>query len=333
MTRINAHGYLSFIIAGLTLCSAVNAQTAAPPPPNPQGLYSREAAERANLEKLAEFMDQRSVEKRTDLVAPKIAKTRVAKALEALKAHCEVTDAVHLSEVFGTRWGGNVSAGLYEAACKNGSGYLVTIRSTHETSAIPCFALEGQANESSIAHCSLPGNAKPNEHAQSMLESLGIKCMVDSSKWLGESQKASSDYIETHCATGEGYVLNIPLLGSGGAAGVKTCKESAATGIPCSLLPSEPSVVDARPDIAWFKEQLKKAGVACEVLQARIVGREKIRRRYVTEFECKDLPEGVVAFVPPEGGDPAGFESMTCSAAASKHITCQFPQGQASATK
>lgn len=298
--------------------------------PEKQQIYTRDTIATEDLRKLADFMDNESIIERKDLVSSRIANERVGRALALLKVDCKIINAAHVAEVTGKEWGWkNASVGLYEAACESGAGYLVTLRDTHEASATLCFAAESQIKEPAKAsraeRCLLPENAVPNMRAQKMLGTFGINCAVDASQWLGESATLHLDYIESRCKDGQGYVIHVPVPGSPGTAGAMSCEQSATVGIPCTWAQHTQSASDdARPDLNWFKEQLKRAGVSCDVLQARIVGREKIRRRYVVEFQCRDNPNGLVAFVPPDSTNAKDFESMDCIAAAVRGVRCEY---------
>ena len=329
------------LAASVVVISFAFAQSPAGGPPQPAGLekqqvYTRDTIAPEDLRKLADFMDKESIIERKDLVSTYVARGRVSKVFALLKIDCKIVNVAHVAEATGKQWGWtNVAVGLYEAACENGMGYLVTLRDTHEASATSCFAAESQINESSKAtraeHCLLPENVDPNTRAQKMLSTLGVSCTVDASQWLGQSTTLHLDYIESRCKEGQGYVIHVPIPGSRGAAGTISCEQSAQAGIPCKLTQriqsastNSTAASDSRPTLQWFKDALAKNNVSCDTKQARLVGREKIKKRHIVEFQCDQKPQGLVVYVPADGDATNLFESIDCAAAATRGISCQF---------
>jgi hypothetical protein len=317
------------------------------PPANPgapnmpaEAMLTRDTLSRDQMKQLAEFMDNNELRRRKDLVAPRIAASRMTRALQALKVDCDVSAAAQIAEFIGKHWGRNASAGIYEAACRTGAAYRVTLRDTGEATAISCFAIDaspptdaGGFGEGIEGRCSVSVVATANQRSERLLSALGTSCQVTDSRWLGEQAATHLEYVEAKCADGAGYVLRLPTPGSTGSAAIDTCAQSREKGIGC-VLTATPSVSEpaGRPDLAWFKSRLSAANVKCDVAQARIVGREKIRRRYVVEFQCRDAEAGVVAFVPPPDADADTLESMDCEAAVARGVTCEFSKSPAAST-
>jgi hypothetical protein len=68
---------------------------------------------------------------------------------------------------------------------------------------------------------------------------------------------------------------------------------------------------------------VEKHGVKCTASQTRLIGRESVRKRYVVEFACPEMPNGLVAFIPLEGNTNP-FETVDCGQAVERHLLCQF---------
>ena len=212
------------------------------------------------------------------------------------------------------------------------------LRDTGEASAISCFAIDaspaldvGEIGEGIEGKCSESVVAGANQRSERLLSALGTRCQVTDTRWLGEQAATHLEYVEAKCADGAGYVMRLPTPGGSGSVGLDSCAVSREKGIACVLSAApagEGQTSTARVDLAWFKSQLSAAKVQCDVAQARIVGREKIRRRYVVEFECRDVPSGVVAFVPPPDAAADTFESMDCTAALVRGVTCEYSKSQ-----
>jgi hypothetical protein len=303
-----------------------------------EAMLTRDTLSRDQMKQLAEFMDNNELRQRKDLVAPRIAMDRMTKALKALKVDCDLTAAAQIVEFTGKRWGRNASVGVYEAACSSGTAYRVIFRDDGEASATSCFALDasspaaGSQLEAAIdGKCSESVVANANQRAEKLLLALGARCQVTDTRWLGEQSATHLEYVETKCADGGDYVMRLPTPGHSGNAGFESCAEAREKGIVCTLSGAPAGVGGGssdRPDLAWFKSRLVGANVPCDVVQARIVGREKVRRRYVVEFECRDVAEGLVAFVSPPEADPADFESIDCLAATGRGVTCEYSRSQ-----
>lgn len=270
----------------------------------------------ADLKRLAEKMDQWN---RVDGagVPPRVAKVRTAAMLKVLNVPCEVSEAAYRGTASDA-----ADRHIYEAACKDGMGYLLLLQDT-SLRGINCLSAE---HEEPPAKCALPVNADSKVMAGSVLTRNNIACKVRDVKWLGVSA-ANLEHIEVACESGGGHVLRSPQPGSNGKQDVVGCDEAAKQGIACRLSPQPSSAsasTDSRPSLDWFKQALSRNGVSCKTKRARIVGRESTKRRYLVEFECSDRPEGLVAMVPPAGDTVNPFESMTCASAAERGIRCEL---------
>jgi hypothetical protein len=279
---------------------------------------SRDTLSQADLKRLNEKIDQWNRVEGKLGVPPRVAKVRTAAMLEVLQVTCGVSNAAY-------RGTGPEDAqqNIYEAACKDGMGYLLLLQDS-SLKGISCLSAD---REQSPVKCALPENSDSKVAAAAVLAGNKISCKVRDLKSLGTSA-ANLDHIEVACEDGGAYVIRSPHPGAGGKLEVLGCQDAIKQGVACELSPTAsaapPPAADSRPTLAWFKEELSRRGVSCQTKRARIVGRESIKRRYVVEFECSDRSEGLVAYVPPAGDTVNPFESMTCASAAERGIRCEF---------
>jgi hypothetical protein len=281
-------------------------------------LRSRNDMSQSEVKRLAEMIDQWNRVEGKSGVSPRLAKSRVKGMLAVLKVSCEVSDAVYRG-----KGPGEAAPHIYEAACNEGMGYLLTLLGTSLTGASCLVA----GHDGSQVKCALPANSDSKAIASAVLRDKSIRCSVRELKWLG-ADVATLDHVEASCEEGNGYVVRVPRPGDGRSLDVIPCQDAGKLGVRCELTPTPvaplSSDAGARPTLAWFKDALVRNGVSCETKRARIVGREAIKRRYLVEFECSDQPQGLVVFVPPAGDTVNSLESMNCLAAASRGINCQF---------
>ena len=330
-------------------------------PTNPGG-QTGGGMSQSDIQGLADFVDSTKRLEHKNIVSKAMAAKRATTMLDALHITCHLTDAEHIGSGKSVVGGQPVDVGLYEVACANGMGYLLTLVGRSSASGISCFAASAaqqvaSANNpgDSASHgetaaagaervdstCHLPANQDLNTMATTVVRNAGTACDARGEKWLGQSGSPTLDYTEVACNDGQGFVLRTPAPGSIGVIDVLSCADAATHGAQCHMSAPAPAVVadtapaaaggspppdGPRPNLQWFKDALGKNGVSCDVKKARIVGRESIKRRYVVEYQCTQQPQGLVAYVPSPGDTTNSFESMDCAAAAQRKVTCQFIQ-------
>jgi hypothetical protein len=298
----------------------------------------------ADVSGLADFVDSTRRLERKALSPKSTAIKRSKVMLEALHIACELTDAEQVGSGKTVVSNQAVDIGLYEAACSNGMGYLLTLVGKASASGISCFAASAtQPGDTSDpakvdTKCHLPADQDINVVATTVMRNAGTACDAHGVKWLGQGGSPVLDYTEVACGEGKGFVLRTPAPGSIGATiDVLSCSDAAIHGANCQM--SAPAVAAApapaatggvplaegpRPDLQWFKDALSKHAVSCDVKKARVVGRESIKRRYIVEYQCPQQPQGLVAYVPSPGDTAGVFESIDCAAAGERKIACQF---------
>jgi hypothetical protein len=279
---------------------------------------TRDTLSQSDLKRLAEQMDQWTRTERNGTVIPRVAKARTAAMLKVLTVPCEVSEAAYRGTA-----SDRADQHVYEAACKDGMGYLLLLQGS-SLRGVSCLAA---GNEEPPAKCLLPVNSDSKVMAGSVLARNDIACNVREVQWLGVNA-ANLEHVQVACESGGGHVLRSPQPGSTGKTDVIGCDEAVKMGVVCKLSAQAPPVAaanaDSRPSLEWFKGALSRNGVSCDTKRARIVGRESIKRRYLVEFECSDRPDGLVAFVPSADDLVNKFESMNCALAAGRGIRCEL---------
>jgi hypothetical protein len=343
--------YACALLAALLIMGgggAAFAQRAPPvigPPTTTADRQTLGSMSQSDVQGLADFVNSAKRLEPKNLVSKSLAKKRSGTMLNALHINCQLTDAEQVGSGKTTADSKQVDIGLYEAACANGMGYLLTLVGRDGATGISCLAASAtQPGETSDpakvdTKCHLPADQDINAMATTVMRGAGVACDAHGAKWLGQSGSPALDYTEIACNGGEGFVLRTPAPGSVAAIDVLSCADAATHGAQCQM--SAPAVAVAaasaptaagggplpegpRPDLQWFKDALSKKGVSCDVKKARVVGRESIKRRYIVEYQCPQQPQGLVAYVPSPGDTASLFESMDCAAASVRKIACQF---------
>ena len=258
-------------------------------------------------------------------------------AAKALQLSCDVKDAGFIGQAHATVNGRSVNAKTYEIACGNGMGYFVVWQDPELPVAYSCLQAEGQRAAAAAKGqqydgvCELPANRDLNAMATRLLASGGATCGVTKLAWFGKDEKGGAEFTEVVCSDGKGYVLATSLPGFIWKAQAQTCSEAAARGMACQMTtvavatagPATAAADDDHPTAEALKAALAQHGVACTVADLRLIGREKMRRRHVVEFQCPEQPKGLVAFIP-LGANVAKFETLDCVASTKAGIACKL---------
>jgi hypothetical protein len=249
-----------------------------------------------------------------------------AKLIEALSLPCELAAA--------ERVGGDKDVKIYEVACRSGVGYFLRSQPRKQAQAISCFAVEAaraadvaQGAKPSGFSCRLSGATDTKGMAAAVLKGASTACDVSDYRWMGVSSTSGKEYSEVSCANGHGYVLEIPTTGTLAPVAVVDCQDAIKTGLKCNL-----TAVTVPVTLQTFRDALKDHAVDCAPAQMRYVGRESLGQRYVVELQCPQQPKGLVAFIPLQG-NPKPFETLDCSAAATRSVQCTLTASQATPPK
>ena len=241
----------------------------------------------SDIQGLADFVDSTKRLEHKNIVSKAMAAKRATTMLDALHITCHLTDAEHMGSGKSVVAGQPVDVGLYEVACANGMGYLLTLVGRSNASGISCFGASAAqqvvsadnpgatANPSETATsaervdstCHLPANQDLNTMATTVVRNAGTACDAHGVKWLGQSGSPTLDYTEVACNDGQGFVLRTPAPGSIGVIDVLSCADAATHGAQCHMSAPAPAVAadtapaaaggspppdGPRPNLHWF---------------------------------------------------------------------------------
>jgi len=214
--------------------------------------------------------------------------------------------------VTGQKWRGLTKdrRDLFEVTCKGVSpGYVLSVpRGGEAGAADTCLKYQGELA------CTLTTPQQQLAWMSGLAAGSDRACRVTKARFVGAADQ--TQFYEMGCASGPGFMVETDRIGAYHRA--IPCDSAGGIGGGCTL--TDRSVL-AASTTATLAERLKAAGVACEVAQARLVGREPTGHRDVVEYACADRPAGlVVAFA----SDSAKTEQLDCISAAQFAVTCQF---------
>jgi hypothetical protein len=280
------------------------------------------------LQKLGDYIDRTSMT--TDAKSAKAkaaAREATVKLAGELRLGCEVTDAEQVGRGKAKADGKTVDVNAYEVACGDGTGYFIVSQGSEMPTAMSCFAADAAhavdvaAGTKSDMYCQLPANKDLKVMAASLMQIAGTNCAVRDLRWFGQSAQTRTEYQEVVCGDGKGFLLRTALAGTNSPTSVMSCTDAAKQGIKCKLTDGGP--VSTPITMEALIAAVEKHGVKCTASQTRLIGRENVRKRYVVEFACPEVPNGLVAFIPLEGNSNP-FETIDCAKAVERHLLCEF---------
>jgi hypothetical protein len=268
----------------------------------------------------------RGADDRNSAQAKALATAESSKIVTAIGLPCEVTDAEWVGRGHVSDRGKTIDLKVYEVACKGGTGFLLE-SGGQSPLATSCFAAEAThaadivEGRKSDLYCQLPANKDIKAMAGNLLATTSTSCGVKDVRWFGLSTSRETEYAEVACSDGHGYLLRLPRTAAAAQVSALGCRDAATQGLKCHLTDGGP--VSTPVTLATFRDALKQNGVSCEPDHMRVVGRERVDKRYVVEVQCPQQPAGLVAFIPLEGSTNK-FEAIDCLAAVDRGVTCQF---------
>ncbi len=178
---------------------------------------------------------------------------------------CTMTDSRFVAEGTGSD---KIKAKYYEAACKEGMGYVVVAKEKVPTpEAFDCFSMgqPGPDGKPGSLVCKLPANAKPILGLQASFATTGASCEVSNARLIGSSAK--NTFVEIACQGGVGYIFGMARQTGGAAPVVVSCIDpSAKDNLKCTL-------TDPAQQLATVTAKLMTAsGKQCNVKDRRYVG-------------------------------------------------------------
>lgn len=245
--------------------------------------------------------------------------------VKAMPLACTVERAVLAAEGPENLDGKTIATRTYEAACSNGMGYFLISREGAAPTGFSCLAADATRKADLAAGrqpgivCGLPETGNAKQLAANVINRAGTACTVRDIRYVGLNAAAHIEFDEVACSDNTGYVMTAALPGSTAAVRVMSCRDSALKGLACKLSDNGGVLTS----VENFKQALQTRHIACTAGEhdVHVVGQENTQKRYVVEFRCTERPQGLVAFIPPEGST-APFEAVDCSAAVKRGVTC-----------
>ncbi|MDB5458425.1 MAG: hypothetical protein JWO72_166 [Caulobacteraceae bacterium] len=206
---------------------------------------------------------------------------------------------------------------LFEAACSNGSGYVLTTPlpgSTKPLSAVDCIKASGMGVE-----CTLTSKEQLEQGIIKVAAGANKPaCMPNKARWVVTDPATNNDYYEVGCADGtSGFMFQTD--GKGAFKTVIECVRASRIAGGCTF-----SQADAgqTAEAATYNKLAKQVGYNCDVAKYQSYGAESGGQREIVELACKDHPEGAFAIVPTGGGQTG--EYFNCVRAIGRGLTCHL---------
>lgn len=240
---------------GILIAGAASASTDATPGPDAAGPSARSAEQDRYP---ARTQDRRRDSGPGSRTAVQIEQA-TREALAGAGLTCELTGSAEIGEIEG----GNF---LYEAACAQGAGYLVTSGEAPEV--FDCLQL-GSALErhppaegETATQCTLPANKDRAAMIAPLARAANISCRVDNGLHLGVTNGGGNRY-EVGCAGSDGFWIDVDATG---AASKISCLTVTADDGECRYTTSEEQTATIRERFAGANAP------ACTVEQGRGAG-------------------------------------------------------------
>lgn len=180
-------------------------------------------------------------------------------ALTAAGVTCQLVTSTEVGEIAGGKY-------LYEAACEQGSGYLVT--SGEPPAVYDCLQLASSLELNPLAEgetateCTLPANKNRAALIAPLAHAANISCRVDNGLHLGLSSDGKNRY-EVGCDGSDGYWIDVD---SAGTASKISCLTVTASNAECRYTTPEEQT-------ATLRERFSGPNApACTVEQGRGAG-------------------------------------------------------------
>ncbi len=195
---------------------------------------------------------------------------------------CTVTQAVYEGEssllnAHGAYLG---RARLYEVACAEGLGYFLNLRGNEPPFAVDCII----AGETGKSACMLALNHHPAGGLDPALKAAGVPCRAERARYLGQNDGTRIRRYEVRCASGAGYILDLPLADGRGPP---------PQAISCFATEEECKLSTHLGNVAALAYAVGKAfGDSCQIGDARYVGYVAARDHDMFEVSCQAGHEG-----------------------------------------
>lgn len=204
----------------------------------------RSRMDRERMERELTPGERRTRDRRGRELTPAQVTEQAQAAATAAGLTCQVSE----SALLGTT---NDNDNLYEVACAQGPGYILTTATPPQT--FECLVLSAQADRlraeggevPANSVCNLPGNQNVAESIAAFAHEAGITCQVDAGRAVGATPAGNLVY-EVGCAGSDGYHIEKTAQGWN-----KTdCLQIMATNLTCEFTTAEEQVAGFQPLLA-----------------------------------------------------------------------------------
>jgi len=229
---------------------------------------------------------------------------------------CSVTQAVFAGDSSLLNADGKTigHARLYEVACAEGLGYLLSVRDKEPPVAFDCI----RGGQTGKIACMLPLNVHPAGGLNPALRAAGVTCQAARARYIGQDFGLRLRRYEVSCGAGVGYVLDTPLADGSGSPPKAT---------PCFEVEDECRLTSHVQNVARLAYGAGKSfGSECQISDARYVGFVAARAHQLYEVSCQPGHDGELIEI-----DHAGtLKSNTfCSKIKLVGAACQLKSGDA----
>jgi hypothetical protein len=202
---------------------------------------------------------------------------------------------------------------VYEIACGNGSGYILTrsANGANPPSALPCVAYESSGS----TKCKLTDTAKQLALVDTLAAASGKPCVVKDKRYVATTANGT-DYYEAGCSDGKGYMFEAAADGS-----LKTtipCTQASQVLGGCTLTDTR---VAQTEELSLYSSLAKKAGFDCDVSKYADFPTSD-NNTEIVEMACSNRSDGGVGIFPAAAN--AKPEVLNCLRAEAEGYHCSF---------
>lgn len=216
--------------------------------------------------------------------------------------------------VQGVRWIGmnnkTAEEGLEVSCAAPSPGYILFIAQKGGSAprAINCL-VQG-------VKCELTPEAQQTAWVAGLAAQSGKACDVTGKRYVGTDSKDMSSFFEVSCAKGIGFMIQ--MNANNQFERVIECADATNLGGGCKL--TDPKLIQASSN-STYGDRLKGIGVACNVVNARLIG-QTTGKRDVVEYQCTDRPGGLIVAFPNGAGQKP--DVVDCFDSHHFSTNCQF---------
>ena len=227
---------------------------------------------------------------------------------------------VDCASVTAARWLGmspTEKVNLYETACANGPGYILTTPlagSTKSFSALDCVKAPASGVE-----CTLTSKEQIEQGIIKLSDAAGKPaCKPTKARWVVTDPANGNEYYEVGCGDGTtGYMFQTDA--KGGFKMVIECVRATRIAGGCTLSQADAGQTS---EVGTYGKLAKQIGYDCDVNKYQSYGAESGGQREIVELACANHPEGAFAMVPTGSGQTG--EYFNCVRALGRGLNCRL---------